>query len=85
MQDLVSFPKRYAAVQYINKLFDVLPKRRVDFFCCLARHSPVCSYVLLSEDIYRLVGKRFNISREEDVVFMKKLSEKASVFQDLSV
>ena len=79
MQDLASFTEIYEAVQYIDTLFDVLPKGIADFFRCLARPSPVCSYVLPSEDVYSLIDKLFNPSIKEDVVFMKELSEKAPV------
>ena len=79
MQDLASFPEIYEAVQYIDTLFDVLPKGIADFFCCLARTSPVCSSVLHLEDVYSLIDKIFTPSIKEDVIFMKELSEKAPV------
>ena len=79
MQDLASFPEIYETVQYIDTLFDALPKGIADFFCCLARPSPVCSYVLPSEDVYSLIDKIFTPSIKEDVIFMKELSEKAPV------
>ena len=69
----------YEAVQYIDTLFDVLPKGIADFFRCLARPSPVYSYVLPSEDVYSLIDKIFNPSIKEDILFKKELSEKAQV------
>ena len=85
MRDLSSFPEIYEAVQYINTLFDVLPKGIADFFRCLARPSPVCSYVLPLEDVYRLINKIFTPSIKEDVIFIKELGEKASlIFRLLS-
>ena len=77
MQYLASFPEIYEAVQYIDTLFDVLPKGIADYFPCLARPSPVWSYVLPSEDVYSLINKIFTPSIKEDVIFMKDLSEKA--------
>ena len=79
MQDLASFPEIYKAVQYIDTLFDALPKGIADFFRCLARPSPVCSYVLPSEDVYNLIDKILTPGIKEDVIFMKELSEKAPV------
>ena len=79
MQDLASFPEIYEAVQYIDTLFDVLPKGIADFFRCLTRPSPEYLYVLPSEDVYSLIDKIFNPSIKEDIVFKKELSEKAQV------
>ena len=79
MQELASFPEIYEAVQYIDTLFDLLPKGIADLFRCLARPSPVCSYVLPLEDVYGLRDKIFTPSIKEDVIFMKELSEKAPV------
>ena len=79
MQELASFPEIYEAVQYIDTLFDLLPKGIADLFRCLARPSPVCSYVLPLEDVYGLRDKIFTPSIKEDVIFIKELSEKAPV------
>ena len=85
MEEISSYPEIYEAIVFVNSYFNVLPKGINDFFRCLSRASPVCSYVFPSEEVYTMVDKLFTEGIKHDIAFTKKLSEKAPIIHQLLI
>ena len=58
---LSDFPEIYEAFLYIEKKYEKrrVPKGVSDFFQCLAKPSPVCSYIPPNEECYTLIDRLY--------------------------
>ena len=82
-KELSSSPEIYEAFLWTEENFHVLPKGVKGFFCCLAKASPVCSYIPYSEECYDLINHLFNEKARGNPSTLESLQRKMPIIYKL--
>ena len=83
-QSLQPFYEIYDVLLWCLECFPVrLPKEIKKFFVVLARPSPICSLIYLSEEMFRLMDRLFEENIKRDVAYMEQLHMFSPIFYDI--